>query len=42
VDIRVNHWGGRKSKNQGLALVYRMAQLVSDTIGDWHRSKYRS
>lgn len=42
VDIRVSHWATRKNKNQGLALVYRMAQLVSETIGDWHRSKHRS
>ncbi|MEA4926799.1 MAG: spore protease YyaC [Syntrophomonadaceae bacterium] len=40
VDVRASHWGSRKNKNQGLALVYRMAQLVSQSIGDWYRSKH--
>jgi len=42
VDLRVNHWGARRNKNQGLALVYHMAQLLSESIGEWHRNKHRS
>jgi putative sporulation protein YyaC len=42
VDLRVNHWGARKSKNHGLALVYQMAQLLSESIAEWHRNKHRS
>jgi len=42
VDVRVNHWGARRNKNQGLALVYHMAQLLSESIGEWHRRRHRS
>lgn len=42
VDVRVNHWGARRNKNQGLALVYHMAQLLSGSIVEWHRTRYRS
>lgn len=41
VDVRVNHWGARRNKNHGLALVYNMAQLLSESIAQWHRSKHR-
>lgn len=41
VDVRVNHWGARRNKHYGLALVYHMAQLLSESIAEWHRSKHR-
>jgi len=41
VDVRVNHWGARRNKHHGLALVYNMAQLLSESIAQWHRTRYR-
>lgn len=41
VDVRINHWGARKNKHHGLALVYNMAQLLSESIAQWHRNRQR-
>ena len=40
VDVRPTHWGARSNKHHGLALVYNMAQLLSESIAEWHRRRY--
>lgn len=37
VDVRFNHQGVRVNKHPGLALVYNMAKLLSQSIGEWYR-----
>ena len=42
VDVRLNKRGARSNNHPGLGLVYNMAQLLSETIGEWHCRRHRS
>jgi putative sporulation protein YyaC len=40
VDVRFGQRGLRPTKHPGLALVYNMAELLSNTIGEWYKHRY--
>jgi putative sporulation protein YyaC len=41
VDVRLTSQGSRANKRPGLGHVYHMANLLSDLIGDWYKTKHR-
>lgn len=40
VDIRLGPRGLRPTRHPGLALIYNMAALLSDTIGAWYKHRF--
>jgi len=40
VDVRFSQQGTRRNKHPGLALVYNMAKLLSESIGEWHSRRH--
>ena len=41
VDIRLTKRGARRNHQPGLGLVYNMAQVLSQSIAEWHYTRHR-